>query len=293
MKFTIRDLEALSGVKAHTIRIWEQRYALLKPQRTDTNIRYYDGNELKNLLNISLLNKNGYKISHITNFTDELIKEKILQLNTTEAVLERIITDLINTMIDYDIKGFESVINKHIAQKGIDRTVTQILFPFLEKVGVLWQTHSINPAQEHLVTNIIRQKLIVAIDAALPIVNSNKKVIIFTPEGEYHELGILYVQYQMKVRGVNTIYLGVNVPVADTKELINLVKPDYLYSHSTSMQQTNGFAKFINLCKIHIPSNQSIVLSGYLAQNYSGPVPSNVNIKKSMAEVNFFINELT
>ncbi len=290
--FSIKDLEALSGVKAHTIRIWEQRYGLLKPQRTDTNIRFYSNDELKNLLNIALLNKNGFKISHITNFTDLQVKEKILSLNNSEAQLERIVTELINTMIDFNVIDFELIINKYIAQKGIERTITQILFPFLEKVGLLWQTHSINPVQEHLVTNIIRQKFIVAIENATPFKVSNKKVLIFAPQTEYHELGLLYVNYQMKIRGIETIYLGVNVPVVNMTELVEFKKPDYIYCHITSLQQVSGFEKFIVMCKKYLPTNIPLILSGFLAQQNNKNLPQNIQVKNSLTEVNQFINDL-
>ena len=165
--FTIKDLENLSGIKAHTIRIWEQRYNFLKPQRTDTNIRYYSNDELKTILNIALLNKYGFKISHIDRMQPEEIREKILSLGDARAIQERIVNDLVQEMVDLDIEKFEKILTSYIASKGIERTVIQIIFPFLEKIGILWQTGHINPAQEHLVTNIIRQKLIVAIETAV------------------------------------------------------------------------------------------------------------------------------
>jgi MerR family transcriptional regulator, light-induced transcriptional regulator len=279
--FTIKDLETLSGIKAHTIRIWEQRYSLLKPNRTDTNIRYYDSSELKNLLNIAILNKYGYKISHITHMTPMQIKEKILMLNDTDAQLERIITELINYMIDFDTENFEHVIDGYIAKKGIERTITQVIFPFLSRVGILWQTDSIIPAQEHIVTSIIRQKLII----------STESVLIFMPEGEYHELGLLYVQYLLKSRGVKTIYLGSNVPVKDLPVLISIKKPDYLYTHITSLHQSTGFEKFLLACNKYLQTS-TIKISGLLAQNYNKPVSQNIELIKSMSESINFINSL-
>lgn len=289
--FTIKNLETLSGIKAHTIRIWEQRYELLKPQRTDTNIRFYSNNELKNLLNIALLNKYGYKISHITNMTPEIVREKILMLSNTEAQLERVITELIQYMVDMDTEMFENVLNKYIALKGIERTITQIIFPFLDRIGILWQTDSINPAQEHLVTNIIRQKFIVGIENVVPFVSSNKTVMLFMPEGEHHEIGLLYVHYLMKSRGIKTIYLGANVPVGDLPGILEVKKPDYLYSHITSLHQITGFEKFINQSKIHF-GNYNMVLSGIQAQSYNKPLPSNFIVKKSIKEVVEFISSL-
>jgi len=162
--FTIKDLENLSGIKAHTIRIWEQRYSFLKPSRTGTNIRYYCNEELKKLLNIALLNKYGYKISHIDKMSENEIKEKILALNQSEAQQERIVNELIRHMVDLDMEKFEAVLDNYILVKGIEKAITQIVFPYLEKIGILWLTNHINPAQEHLVSNIVRQKLIVGIE---------------------------------------------------------------------------------------------------------------------------------
>src|SRR3954452_7313527 len=157
--FTIKDIENLSGVKAHTIRIWEQRYNFLKPRRTDTNIRYYSNDELKIILNIALLNKFGYKISHINKMDHEEIHSKLHSLSHQQAQQERIINELISLMVDLEIDGFEDLVDKQIHEKGVDKIINEIIFPFLEKIGLLWVTNNINPAQEHLVTNIIRQKL--------------------------------------------------------------------------------------------------------------------------------------
>ena len=177
--FTIKDLENLSGIKAHTIRIWEQRYSLFKPQRTDTNIRYYSSNELKMVLNIALLNKYGYKISHIDRMSEEVLKEKINALMQQEAQQERLVNELISCLVDIELDQFESLLNNHIAQKGIEKTISNIIFPFLERIGFLWLTNHINPAQEHLVSNIIRQKLIVGIDSATSVLTNPRKVLLF------------------------------------------------------------------------------------------------------------------
>ncbi|MEP7236243.1 MAG: MerR family transcriptional regulator, partial [Ferruginibacter sp.] len=186
--FTIKDLENLSGIKAHTIRIWEQRYSFLKPSRTGTNIRFYSNDELKKLLNVALLNKFGFKISHIDKMNQEEINEKIFSLNQQEAQQERIVNTLIKNMVDLDMDTFEAVLDDFIETKGIEKTISQIIFPFLEKIGILWLTNHINPGQEHLVTNVIRQKLIVGIESVQSTVKINKSVLLFLPETEYHEL---------------------------------------------------------------------------------------------------------
>src|SRR4051812_40045299 len=187
--FTIKDIGNLSGVKAHTIRIWEQRYNFLKPQRTGTNIRYYSNDELKTILNIALLNKYGFKISHINKMNHDEINRKLISLSHQYAQQERIVNQLISYMVDLDVESFEELLDQQIEAKGIEKIINEIVFPFLEKIGILWVTNNINPAQEHLVTNIIRQKLLVGIETTVSQIKSEKIALLFLPEGEFHELG--------------------------------------------------------------------------------------------------------
>jgi len=250
--FTIKDLENLSGVKAHTIRIWEQRYSFLKPQRTDTNIRYYSNEELKTILNVALLNKFGYKISHINKMDAEEINRNIVTLSYNVAQQEHIVNELISYMIDLEVEAFEELLDNNIRAKGIETIINDVIFPFLEKIGILWLTSNINPAQEHLVTNIIRQKLVVGIEDTVTKVVGDKLALLFLPEGEHHELGLLYVHYLLKTRGVKTLYLGANVPLADLNFIGQLKKPDYLYSQHLILISISFFKIFIPAFLIHL-----------------------------------------
>ncbi|HMO61344.1 MAG TPA: MerR family transcriptional regulator [Ferruginibacter sp.] len=286
--FTIKDLENLSGIKAHTIRIWEQRYQFLKPSRTDTNIRYYSNDELKKVLNIALLNKYGFKISHIDKMGEAEVNDKILSLTQMQAQQERIVNDLIKCMVDLDMENFEEILDKYILSRGIERSITQIIFPFLEKIGVLWLTNHINPAQEHLVSNIVRQKLIVGIEGASSSLSINKSVLLFLPEGEYHEMGLLFIYYLLKSRGVPVIYLGANIPLQDVEYVAKLKKPAYLYTHLTCCGQNFNLDKFINGITKKFPTTP-IVLSGRLSQAYEKKIPAQINFKKSYQEVVEFI----
>jgi DNA-binding transcriptional MerR regulator len=286
--FTIKDLENLSGIKAHTIRIWEQRYHFLKPQRTDTNIRYYSNHELKTLLNIALLNKYGYKISHIDKMEEQELQNKIIALSGMEAYQDRLVNDLIHCMIELDVDKFENLLDCYIISKGIEKSITQIIFPFMERIGILWMTNHIHPVQEHLVTNIIRQKLMVGIEGIVNHVAVDKTILLFLPENEHHELGLLFAHYLFRKRGAKVLYLGASVPVNDLEYLCHQKKPDYLYTHLTCMPGNLNFEKFIafkNQALKHIP----LVLSGQLALAQANkPIPS-VYFKKSLAEVQEFI----
>jgi DNA-binding transcriptional MerR regulator len=286
--FTIKDLENMSGIKAHTIRIWEQRYSFIKPERTGTNIRYYSNDELKKILNVALLNKYGFKISHIDKMNDGEIKEKILSLNHMEAQQERIVNELIQGMVDIDIDRMEVVLDKFIAARGIERAITQIIFPFLEKIGILWLTNHINPAQEHLVSNIIRQKLIVGIDGIVIAAKVNKTVLLFLPEGEYHELGLLFMHYLLKSRGVNSIYLGCSVPLKEVEYVAKLKKPDYLYSHLTTVGQSFNFDKFLHSVAKKFAATP-VIVSGKLTCTYQKKIHPPFNFKRSFTEVMEFV----
>ncbi len=291
-KFTIKDLENLSGIKAHTIRIWEQRYSFLKPQRTATNIRYYSNQELKMLLNISLLNKYGFKISHINRMTNEELKEKTLTLSGGQAQQERIVNELIQHMVDLDLDAFEYVIDQFIVSRGIEKAITFIIFPFLERIGILWQTDHINPAQEHIITNIVRQKIIVGIENIITPLSLKNSVLLFMPENEHHELGLLFLQYLLKSRGGKTIYLGANVPLKDLEFVVSLKKPDYVFTHLTTVIREFNFDKFILTLKTKLPST-TILISGLLAQTFGKKnLPGNIRFLKSLDEVMDFIGGL-
>jgi len=289
--YTIKDLENLTGVKAHTIRIWEQRYNFLKPRRTQTNIRYYNSEELKKILNIALLNKYGYKISRIDRMNEVDIREKILSLSNPESQTDRIINDLVQYMIDLDLDLFEDILDDYIKSRGIEKSINQIIFPFMERIGMLWITDHINPAQEHLVTNIIRQKLIVGIQNIVSRISTKQNVLLFLPEGEYHELGLLYMNYLLRNRGISTLYLGANVPTNDVEYVINLKKPDYLYTHLTSVSHGFNFDKFLLQASRKF-GETPLIISGRLASSYEQKIPPRFHFKRSLQEVMEFISSI-
>ena len=286
--FTIKDLENISGIKAHTIRIWEQRYEFLKPNRTDTNIRCYTNEDLKRVLNIALLNKYGFKISHIDKMNEGEREEKIRSLSDQKAQYERVVNDLVKYMIDVNEGMVEKILEDHIQQIGVEQTITKVIFPFMEKIGILWVTNHINPAQEHLVSNLIRQKLIVGIDKVESEVKVNKSVILFLPEGEFHELGLLFVCYLLKRKGIYPIYLGTNMPLKDVQYLVNFKKPDYIYSHLTSVGKNFSLDKFIADITKQITSTP-IIISGFLTSGYEKELPQQIQLKKILGEVMEFL----
>lgn len=291
MLFTIKDIENLSGIKAHTIRIWEQRYSFLKPQRSETNIRYYTNEDLKTILNIALLNKYGFKVSHIDKMSPEKIAENVLSLSDSGAKDHLTVNRLLECMVDYEVENFETILNESLHTFGMEKMMLKVIFPFLEKVGSLWVTNHVNPAQEHLVSNVIRQKIISGIDALPCKKTSTKKVCLFLPTGEYHELALLLVCYLLKKNGVKTIYLGAHTPLTELDTIISHHKPDYLYTHITSSSKNFSFEDFVTSLGKKF-KNCHAVVSGRLTENFTEKLPSNVSFKKSLVEVKEFINTL-
>jgi len=274
--YTIKDLERLSGVKAHTIRIWEKRYGIITPNRTDTNIRRYDDEDLKSILNIAILRDNGYKISEIANFSNKELSEHVLSFSTNPRHYSTQINNLILAMIELDDRKFDKIITNSTVRVGFEETILHVVYPFLEKIGVLWQIGSINAAQEHFVTNLLRQKLLVALDGQMSGTHpESKRFMLFLPEKEYHELGLLFFAYIVRKNGHKIIYLGQSVPMNDVIEVAKLKEPDYLITSMTSPLEPIDTENFINTLSSNF-KNKTIYFSGLQARNYDKKFPDNV-----------------
>lgn len=258
--YSIKDLENISGIKAHTLRIWEQRYNFIKPQRTDTNIRYYNGEDLKLILNISLLKNNGFKISKIAKMDAEEISREVSLLTESEFRFPEQVQALTLSMLNMDEERFEKTMSTSILQLGFEKTMINIVYPFLGKVGILWQTGAANSAHEHFITNLIRQKLLVAIDGQFVTRHeTTKKYLLFLPEGEMHELGLLFASYIIKARNRQVIYLGQNLPFEDLKNIFNIQKPDFLVTILTNSFDGDGIAAYINKVSTTFPSAKLLI----------------------------------
>ncbi len=249
-QFNIKDIERLTGIKAHTLRIWEQRYNFLVPHRTETNIRYYDDSQLKRLLNISVLVKNGIKISTVSKMTNDQIAREVKKIvestNDKDTFFDFQIDSLVVAMIELDEDRFEKIISSTALRYGFEETMLKVLIPFLYKVGVMWSIGEINVGQEHFITNLIRKKIIVAIDGQMSKRDETaSKYMLFLPEGEYHELGLLFAKYLLKSRGKNVIYLGQTVPFDDLVKLSERYKPDYYLTYFTTAMDDVKIKEYI------------------------------------------------
>lgn len=280
--YNINDLEKLTGIKAHTIRIWEKRYNLLVPKRTDTNIRYYNASDLKKLLNISILKKNGLKISRISEFKESEINEKVIELTTRNSDVEDQVQALIMAMFHLNQQKFEKLLTVSYINRGFENTYTDIITPFLTKVGFLWQTRTISPVQEHFATNIIRQKIIVAIDGLLASHNEkSKNFVLFLPEGEQHEISLLFAYYFLKKNNHRVTYLGASIPFSNIDELNKFHAIDFLITSFTSAYSLNNIAEYIDLIANKFKS-QVIITFGPQMELYNNTLPQNVKKVSNM-----------
>jgi len=259
--YSIKDLENLSGIQAHTIRIWEQRYNILSPERTPTNIRVYTDHELRKLLSVSLLNSNGIKISKIARMTDANITEAVLQLSEgKDSRIESQVENLKLIMVDLNEPKFEKLFSHLVLQMGFEETIMKVFVPFFKRLNHLWQTNSVTIAQCNFITTLYRQKLFVAIDGLLPAENSNKKIILFLPKTEQLDNGLLFCNYMAKRRGFQTLYLGDSFPVKELAEILEKNPECCLISIATlaKIDLTEYYTKVLSTCN----QKQKLLLAG-------------------------------
>ena len=221
--FSIKDLENLSGIKAHTIRIWEKRYNLLEPERTDTNIRYYSLSNLQKLLNISYLNGNGYKISKIATLSDDEIPKLVKEIAANENSKNYVINALKLAMLNYDQTLFYSTYENLIKEKSFQEIFYDVFIPLLSDIGILWQTDTITPAHEHFISTLIRQKILVNTEVlqSKTTANKNRTFVLFLPDNEIHELGLMYINYELIKNGYTSIFLGASVPMSSLQDILS------------------------------------------------------------------------
>jgi DNA-binding transcriptional MerR regulator len=273
--YSIKDLEKLSGIKAHTIRIWEHRYRLIEPQRTNTNIRYYSDDDLVKLMNISVLNQNGYKISKISELNDSQISEVMLKLNNEVPTLTNQTESLVMAMVEVDERQFNQVFDKSIALLGFETTIEELLFPFLERIGVLWLSGTINPAQEHFITNLIRQKLIAAIDhEGIKSEGTHPRILFYLPEGEFHEIGLLYYNYLARRADFEVLYLGSSVPFRDIIHIDEIRPVQLIFTSFVTSPGIGALTEKIKKLKKAFP-DKAVLVSGWQIKQEQPRIPEN------------------
>lgn len=291
-KFSIKDIETVSGIKSHTLRVWEQRYGIIRPKRTDTNIRYYDDQDLKLILNISILNSNGYKISEIAAMSAEQIQQAVLKVSETDRKFDSQVKSLVSTMLTLDERGFHYILSTNILQLGLEQTFIHIVIPFLQEVGLLWQIGSIHVAHEHFITNLIKQKLYVAVDGQNATQHTTgKKFLLFLREGEPHEIGLLFANFMLRARGHQVIYLGQSLPHHELQEVFAVYNPQYVLTSLTSSLTSEELTQFANDLSGLWPQ-ATVILTGSQLHGRTIPVKSNVTLVNDMAYFTALLDEL-
>jgi DNA-binding transcriptional MerR regulator len=289
--YSIKELETMTGIKAHTIRIWEQRYDIMEPSRTETNVRFYSDEDLRNLITIAFLNKHGFKISKLSEMSQVEMTAHVLKLTEHASDTEGQINALLLGMIHFDEAKIEFIVNQCTTQFGFEDTVLKVLFPFLAKVGVLWQTSLVRPAQEHFISNLIRQKIIAATDR-IPTLEDvpTKRFILFLPEKEMHEISLLFINYLIRSRGCYTLYLGANVPFEDIISVYEEINPDYLVTVLTAYPNLVHAIDYLNKLT-NLTSNSKVIVSGKQLEANEAPIPKNVHHFKEFSDLITFLNK--
>jgi len=284
-KYSIKELEVLTGIRAATLRMWEKRYQIIRPLRTHTNIRYYGNEHLKLLLNVNVLNRNGIKISHIAKMSSGEISEKVKDLSFVKTGDDDLFDGLMLSMIDLDEALFHQTFYKAVARLGFEDTINRIIFPFFNRIGIMWQVDTINPAQEHFISNMVRQKLIAAIDSAdaktLP---EAKKLLLFLPESELHELGMLFLNYLLKNKGHKTVYLGQAVPLSDLPKILEISDPDMLITNVSNSMSVGDITSFINKFK-PVPATKQVFIANAGIFDAQPQLPSNFKIFQNLQQL--------
>jgi len=288
-QFTIRDIENLSGIKAHTWRIWEQRYAIGIAQRRESNHRFFDNENLKHILRIASLYHSGVKISKIATLGPEEIKEMALSMLPKENG-EFYINKLIESSLDLDEEKFEQIFNDALTEMGIEETILKVIYPFQEKIGVLWLTDHLIPAQEHFTSNIIRQKLTIAIDSIPFFKNTTKKeIVLFTPSYERHEIPLLFIHFLLKNNGNKVIYFGSNTSLESIEIYGDCNSFSYLLFHLVTNLINISPDDYLQKISKSFPEKQ-IIMAGLQVQQITN-IPDNVRLLKSIDEIVDFAYE--
>jgi len=286
--YSIKDMENLSGVKAHTLRIWEKRYDIIKPKRTETNIRYYTDEDLRHLLNVCLLYKNGLKISKIANLSSDEIKDKINEISGIALDFEDQLDALLLFILELDSFNFGNVLSQHINQIGLERTMEEVIYPLMDKISLAWLSGSFQGVHESFVTQIIKSKIQKEIESLDEKADFNPKYLIFLSEVEKQELSLLYMHYLLKKNKCKIINLGNDIMMIDVIAAIQTIQPKFVFSIFNEELDKSSFQNYVNqICKNLVAGK--FILTGYQPATQNIQWPENTVILKTLKETIDFI----
>lgn len=281
--YSINDLERLTGIKAHTIRIWERRYGLLTPDRTDTNIRTYNDESLRKILNVNTLLKAGWKISKISALNSQELESHVWNMaksdRSTEQVYDIYVQALISASLSFDEEWFDGVFEDVSSRFGLSITMQHIIGPFMERIGLMWSVLKMHPGQEHFASNLVRRKLLTAIDK-LPRVRSKSRYVLCLPPWEDHEIGLIYAWYLLKSSGYDVIYLGQSVPFHALVQSVQVTSPGSILTFLTTEESISSIQQFIDRVTSRFPEVE-LCIAARISLSSQLVMPSNVKILNS------------
>ena len=292
--FSIKNLEHLSGIKAHTIRIWEKRYNLFEPERTDTNIRLYNLENLQKLLNVTLLYNNGYKISKIASFNSQEITENVHKLTINKNADDWSIGLFKLAMINFDQRLFTKTFNDLLDQFSFSEVFKNVFVPLMNELGVLWQTNSISPSHEHFITSLVKQKIHAMCEdlQQKSTRRTDRRFVLFLPDNEIHELGLLYLQYEVLNNGFQCVFLGQSVPIESLNNLVDIGEPITFITYFTIEPTQDKIKAYLNTFNSEIIENidSELWILGYQVQFMSDEMPDKIRKFKSIDDVIYALN---
>lgn len=264
--YTIRDLERLSGIHAHTIRMWEKRYGILSPERTHSNLRTYNDQELRFFLKLSMLNKQGIKISRLSAMNDEDLNHLLQDFMPVTDSGQQHADALLLAMLSYDEEATARILQRIILQSGLEDAMTSVVFPFLDRIGLLWQTGAVNPAQEHFFSHLIRQKIMAATDgiSIRPQAPPEETFLVFSLPGDLHEIGLLFSHFLIRRYGYRSIYLGASIPFEDLEKITETIPVKWIVVQSLSSNEPGQDIRLLEKLRSMF-RNSTIITGGQLA----------------------------
>lgn len=288
--YSIKDIEEITGVKAHTLRIWEKRYDIIKPERTKTNIRFYTEDHLKYILNLTLLNNNGFKISQIAEMSEEEIKEHTSRISNTKETVEDQLDVLTIGVINLDDNTVNFILDKYIAEHGFVKTMDILINPFLEKLSSFWISGSIKSIHETFISEILRQKTAVELQKLKQPDAKQKKIMLYLGEDEKQALSIIFLQYLLRSKGLNAILVGFDLSIKDVLDAYQILEPDYIYTIINQQVKDHSIETYVNYIARSIKET-SFIISGYLLFSSKMELPTNCkNLNDMDSVIDFFTN---
>jgi len=288
--YSIKDMESISGVKAHTIRIWEKRYGIIKPRRTESNIRYYTDEDLRHLLNVCILNKKGHRISKIAEMSREEIRQQVNSYSNINIGVDDKVDALMIFILELDSYNFSLILDQNIEQQGLEQTMVELIYPLMDKISMAWLAGSFSGVHESFVTQIIKSKIQACIEALPDKVDNSPKYMIYLAEGEKEELSLLYLHYMLKKRECKVINLGLEVSLRDVILGCNTAKPDFVFTIINREVPRQTLQNYIDQIGSNLQNSQ-LLLTGYQTVSQIIEWPESVTILKDLKSAVDFIQQ--